>query len=248
MRIVIATVMLVLASRSVHADDLEQAKALYDEGLRHYNLAEYTRAVTAWKDAYRLSKRSVLLFNIGQAYRLAGDCVEALKFYDSYRREDKQPKPELGAAIAECANKPPPEPGKPPQLGMPAMIKPPPPIEFGPIPHLVGEPPDRRKRIAGLIVGSVGIAAGGVAGWFARDSAKQSERLDNYSGPWGDEQVAIERRGKRDVKLAYGIGAASVASVVVGGLLVWLGRDRREIAIDVMPAGRSAAASWTHRF
>jgi tetratricopeptide (TPR) repeat protein len=247
MRIAIAALLVILAMRSARADDLERAKALYDEGLRNYNLTDYAPAIVAWKEAYRLSKRPLLLFNIGQAYRLAGDCVEALKFYDSYRREESKPKPELDPAIAECANKPPPDPEKQAEAP-PVVLQPPPPIEFGPIPRLVGEPADRRKRIAGLIVGSLGVAAGGGAVWFAVDSAKQSDELDNYTGPWGDKQIASERRGKRDVKLAYGFGAAGVASVVVGGILIWLGRDRREIEIDIAPMRGGTGASWTVTF
>jgi tetratricopeptide (TPR) repeat protein len=236
----LAIVLLVLACAvPARADDLEKAKALYDEGLRHYNVAEYDAAIAAWKQAYVLSKRPLLLFNIGQAYRLAGDCPQALAFYENYRREEERPKRELAAAVEECQNKP--KPLVPP----PAPAVPPPPLDFGPIPHIVGTPPDRTKRIAGIVVGSFGVVAGGAATWFAIDSKRQSDKLDGYEGAWDGDQAAIEARGRRDVKLAFVAGAASAVTVVTAGVLFWLGRDRREIAVDVAPIPRGGTASWT---
>jgi len=70
MRSVLVAMCLVAAT--AHADDGKaKAKQLYDEGLRHYNLAEYPDAIASWKESYRLSKAPLLLFNLGQAYRLA---------------------------------------------------------------------------------------------------------------------------------------------------------------------------------
>jgi hypothetical protein len=241
MRLAIVLVVLACAVPA-RADDLEKAKALYDDGLRHYNVADYNAAIAAWKQAYVLSKRPLLLFNIGQAYRLAGDCPQALAFYENYRREEPHPKPELPAAVTECQNKP--KPLVPP----PAPAVPPPPIEFGPIPHIVGAPPDRTKRIAGIVVGSVGVLAGGAAAWFAVDSKRQSDKLDGYEGPWDGDHAALEARGQRDVRLAYVAGGVATVSIVTAGVLLWLGRDRREIAVDVAPASGGATASWTKRW
>jgi hypothetical protein len=65
----------------------EQAKAEYDRGLKHYNLADYEPAITAFKRAYELSGKPELLFNIAQAYRLKGDCKQAVLVYRSFLRE-----------------------------------------------------------------------------------------------------------------------------------------------------------------
>lgn len=243
-RAILVLALVLAVARPARADDnLAKAKQLYEDGLKHYNLAEYDAAIAAWKEAYRLSKRPLLLFNIGQAYRLAGDCPQAVAFYDSYKREEPHPKPELPAAIADCANRPKPLVPPPP----PAV--PPPPIEFGPVPHIVGAPPDRGKRIAGIAVGGAGVLAGAAAVAFAVDSKRQSDRLDRYAGPWDGDHAAIERRGRRDVVVAYVTGSAGIAAVVAGGVLLWLGRDRREIAVDVAPAsGGGATASWTRHW
>src|SRR5258706_10982124 len=102
----------IAVSTTAHADDTLQAKQLYDVGLRHYNVAEYADAITAWKQAYLIAKKPILLFNIGQAYRLSGDCTQATTFYDSYAREAPNPsnQEELDQAIALCKTAPHDEP------------------------------------------------------------------------------------------------------------------------------------------
>ncbi|HET9989953.1 MAG TPA: hypothetical protein VFQ65_15590, partial [Kofleriaceae bacterium] len=77
-RWLLAVCLTTATASTAHADDRAAAKQLYDEGLRHYNVAEYPAAIVAWKQAYVLSKKPILLFNIAQAYRLAGDCKQAL--------------------------------------------------------------------------------------------------------------------------------------------------------------------------
>ncbi|HEY5928024.1 MAG TPA: hypothetical protein VIV11_40335 [Kofleriaceae bacterium] len=117
MRRTILGAVLVLAASTAYADDKKKAKSLYDEGLKRYNLAEYPDAIKAWKEAYSLSKRPLLLFNIGQAYRLSGDCKQAMLFYDSYQREEAAPKnqDELDEALKLCKDaKPADKPVTPP--------------------------------------------------------------------------------------------------------------------------------------
>jgi len=103
------------------ADDRVKAKALYDEGTKLYNVADYPGAIAKWKESYLLSKKPFLLFNISQAYRLSGDCTQAMTFYDSYEREETGVKnsEELEAGKAECKTKlavqPPTPPEKPPE-------------------------------------------------------------------------------------------------------------------------------------
>ena len=44
-RTILGAVLVLAVSTTAHADDKKKAKALYDEGLKHYNLAEYPDAV-----------------------------------------------------------------------------------------------------------------------------------------------------------------------------------------------------------
>src|SRR5262245_62171614 len=78
-----------LAASPARADEespLAPAQIHLTEGNRHFNLAEYDLAIAEYKEAYRLSDKPGLLFNIAQAYRLSGDCPMALRFYENYRR------------------------------------------------------------------------------------------------------------------------------------------------------------------
>jgi tetratricopeptide (TPR) repeat protein len=72
------------------AQEKKQAREHYNRGQTHYDLAEYDEAVTQFKTAYELSKAPGLLFNIAQAFRLKGDCRQALLFYRSYLRREPE--------------------------------------------------------------------------------------------------------------------------------------------------------------
>jgi hypothetical protein len=86
-------------------DDSARAAKLYDEGKRHFDIGEYVQAIATWKQAYLLSNASLLLFNIGQAYRLSNNCAQANRFYLNYKRVEPHPKNqgELDKAQAKCA-------------------------------------------------------------------------------------------------------------------------------------------------
>jgi tetratricopeptide (TPR) repeat protein len=70
-----------------HGSDAHRAKALYQNGLKHYNVGEYREALQSFKDAYLLKADPVLLFNMGQAYRQLGDDEGSAREYRAYLRE-----------------------------------------------------------------------------------------------------------------------------------------------------------------
>jgi tetratricopeptide (TPR) repeat protein len=61
--------------------NIGEVRRLYAQGVTHYDLAEYDKAVTAFKEAYRLSNDTTYLFNIAQTYRMARNCPEAGRYY-----------------------------------------------------------------------------------------------------------------------------------------------------------------------
>jgi hypothetical protein len=69
-------------------DDPQAAEARrhYEEGTKAFNLGEYPRAVTEFKAAYNAKPDPLLLYNIGQSFRLGGDAAQALFFYRSFLR------------------------------------------------------------------------------------------------------------------------------------------------------------------
>ena len=105
--VVIALAGVARAQGHPSAADREKAAKLYDEGQRHYNLGEYDQAIEKFRQSYYLSNEPLLLFNIGQALRLKGDCGQALHSYRAYRRERTPPenKKQVQEAIAICEDK-----------------------------------------------------------------------------------------------------------------------------------------------
>lgn len=63
-----------------------EAKRHYEEGTKAFNLGEFSRAIAEFKAAYNAKPDPLLLYNIAQSYRLAGDSAQALFFYRSFLR------------------------------------------------------------------------------------------------------------------------------------------------------------------
>jgi hypothetical protein len=63
-----------------------EAKRHYEEGTKAFNLGEYPRAIAEFKATYNAKPDPLLLYNIAQSYRLAGDAGQALFFYKSFLR------------------------------------------------------------------------------------------------------------------------------------------------------------------
>ncbi|NVB85741.1 MAG: tetratricopeptide repeat protein [Kofleriaceae bacterium] len=254
-----------------HADNKAKAKALYEEGLKHYNLAEWTDAIKAWKESYLISKKPLLLFNIGQAYRLSGDCKQALTFYDSYQREEPNPKNqnELDQALSLCKDKANDKPIDKPvtdkPIDKPVTDKP---VTATPaggtevatheqLPDGGSEPIDTPEttgggmRKIGIGVGAAGVVLAGVGVYFALDAGKKADDLDGYMGEWGQEQIDLESKGQRSEKLAYVMGGVGLAAIVAGGVMVAIGGPKATAetsTVSVAPTRGGAAVGWAFRF
>jgi len=63
-----------------------EAKRHYEEGTKAFNLGEFPRAISEFKAAYNAKAEPLLLYNIAQSYRLAGDPTQAVFFYKSFLR------------------------------------------------------------------------------------------------------------------------------------------------------------------
>ena len=82
---------------------VDDVRRHYREGVTHYDLAEYDKAVVSFKQAYRMSNDPAYLFNVAQSYRLAKNCGEAMTFYQSFLRNspDAPNRDKIEARIAE---------------------------------------------------------------------------------------------------------------------------------------------------
>ena len=79
-------VAVLVAATGARADDAPGAKAHYEEGTKLYDLGRYQEAAHEYEEAFRLHPDPALLFNIGQAYRQAGDDDAAVRAYRGFLR------------------------------------------------------------------------------------------------------------------------------------------------------------------
>jgi hypothetical protein len=65
----------------------ERARELFASGEKHYNLGEFAEAANDFEAAYSELPNYILLYNVAQAYRQAGDRQRALDNYQRYLDE-----------------------------------------------------------------------------------------------------------------------------------------------------------------
>jgi tetratricopeptide (TPR) repeat protein len=69
------------------AEKKAQAKELFERATRLYDVGKYGEAISTYEEAYLLVEDPVLLFNMGQAYRLWDRPEEAIRSYKNYLRK-----------------------------------------------------------------------------------------------------------------------------------------------------------------
>jgi hypothetical protein len=113
----------------------EEARALYDEAVRHYNVAEYDQAIEGFKAAYLITGDPSLLFNVAQSFRLKGDCDEATRFYKNFIRARPERAEEAEIAMNKCESQPRPEKAAEPErkMTLPALPSPAAPAAAAPV-------------------------------------------------------------------------------------------------------------------
>jgi hypothetical protein len=195
----------------------------------------------------------MLLFNIGQAYRLSGDCLQALRFYASYEREATQlaNRDELDEARSRCD--PHPTNANPPE----SLVTAPKPREVEPAkPVIVTSPPEPAKPLAPADPGAferhlgLGVAAGGlvllgtslVLGNSARSTA---DRVSKLGGEFTQADYDLDQHGHTLGTWSVVTGIAGIAGIATGAALYYLGRSA---FVDVSVASHSAGVSWSGSF
>jgi tetratricopeptide (TPR) repeat protein len=207
-----------------------KALQLYEQGIKHYNVAEYEGAIAAFREAYLLTNAPELLYNIAQSYRLRGPghCRSALQFYRNFLRvEPRTPRrARVEAAIADmetCAQSEPPTTSPD---GEPASDAPPPAstAPFGPpssspvteLPPLTAG----RSTVVPFVLGGAGLgialAGAGALAWSRlRYDAISSEGCAPACDP---SRTEAPRTAQTAGAVLLGAGAA----LVVTGVVVWL--------------------------
>jgi hypothetical protein len=75
-----------LSAGRARAEDPQHAKELFQQGTTFFDLGQFDKAIEAWQEGYKNKPDPGFLFNIAQAYRLAGDAQKAIFFYKGYLR------------------------------------------------------------------------------------------------------------------------------------------------------------------
>lgn len=249
MRAVVVMIALVAAIAHAEPDSaaIERAKAHFKQGRALQAAGDYARAADEYKAAYELDPRPEMLFNVGQAFRLAGAKREALDYFKRYL--DQQPDGP-GAAEARVhvdaltketdeGLKPAQEPAEKPVEDRPQTANLRPQVEEPP------RPPDSKPawpplRIAGVATAGAGVVAVGVAVKLGLDARADADAITHHVGPWTSADATTYANGQaanRNMAIAYVVGGACIAT---GGVLYWLGVRRARVGAAPTPTGATA--------
>jgi tetratricopeptide (TPR) repeat protein len=216
-----------------------KVRALYEEGVKSYNLGRYDAAISAFEKAYELSNASSLLFNIAQAYRQKGpgSCGQARRFYQAYLRERPAAPDralvekwieELGPCTqAESA-------AQKSSLGAANPAPPPPPS-----PRQIIEPPPARRLPLVLAASGTAVLAGGVV--LNRLAAS---RFEDFQQKCPCARSTWDTWHTLDL-VGYGMLAAGGAAAATG-IVLWLTEKKarpEEPHAFIVPLQRGVALS-----
>lgn len=200
-------------SAPVSTEDDAQAKSLFEQGKTLYEEGHYTEAIEAWQEAYRLSGRPLLRYNVGNAYERLGDLPHAIEELRAYRAvapvEEQatldQRIASLAARQAQSPAPPAPEPSTAPALSTPG-------------------PSAARIGVATWSLGGVAVAGAGVGLGFgvAANRQKVIARGDciqtdgTYCWVEAEPHLKANQRDAAVADVGFGVaGAAAIAGVVV---------------------------------
>lgn len=221
------------------ADDATaRAKALYDEGSKHYTLGEYREAVGKFRAAYDLLPDALFLFNIAQSYRQLNECDQARTFYKSYLRteptaDNRDQVERFITAMDECVKKK--------DAERDAALR-------AQQPTIVTRADHAGLRIAGYVTGAAGLLMLGGGVYFSLDARDQAREVENLcsEGCTTSDIAAIDRKGldsERDAIILYVAGGAAIAAGI--GMVVWARmKDRESVVVTPTPNGVSAAVRF----
>jgi tetratricopeptide (TPR) repeat protein len=148
-------VVLTLAPPALAQAGRDSARAHFDRGTTLYDLGRYKEAAAAFEEAFSLENDAALLFNIGQAYRLANQPADAVRAYKSFlrRKPNASNRRVVEGYIATLQKRiEEPNPAEP-QAAPPELVAPSP----EPAP-----PPPRRGWVWGVIGGAAAVVVGAV--------------------------------------------------------------------------------------
>ena len=229
MKIAVAIATLVALSTTVRADP--SPEDLFNAGQHEYEGGNYARAIDLWRESYRLSQEPGLLFNIGHAQRLAGDCASALASYRQFvvldpssdRRADAE---ELVHELAATCRKP-----EPPRDARRVPER----VESG-----------HSLKLAGLGTGGAGVAlmaTGLLIGRHASTLGNEVSGACSHGCTWADQR-SKDSAGRRDAAVGYTLDGLGVAAIATGAVMYFLGARETTVVVAPRPGEGGAIISW----
>lgn len=200
------------------ADDA-RARELFQNGAALYDEGRYEDAIAAWREAWRLSGRPLLLFNMANAAERLGRWSEAAALLNRYRAfapEEEREVLERRIVNIERRAKEAPLPSTPPKptAGVPIL------------------------PIALFTAGGAGIVTGTVFGLQALDAREEAEDLCAVSdaATWcpstAEPALTRGRTSALGADIAFGVGIGAIA----GGVLSVLLPPRVQVGFQVGPS------------
>lgn len=242
------------------------ARDHYRKGSVAYELGHYAVAIAEYEAAYQAYNEPTLLYNLGQAHRLAGHLPEAVHFYrmyllkvpDASNRADVEARiASLQSAIAQSSPakvasppSPPPVTTAPTRAPAAAVEKPTGEPSTAPAP-IVSSPADRSRgrglEVGGIVVGvaGLGLIAGGIgAGVLSQNAANDISRADLNHQSYDAGKYTTYQNDRVVEGVLIGVGAAAV---VTGTVLAIVGVKRHRVAstVQIVPAASPGRASLT---
>lgn len=253
MKLGLCAAVVVLALSSAASAQEDEARALFDEGLAHFQAREYEAAIEAFDRAFALDPQPEYLFAQAQAERLSGDCPSAIVLYRRFLELSPPEKHASAAheAIDRCER----ALASRPEDGAPAEPEPPhdadasaapPSLDLEPVPSQPREPraPWHHDPVGGALLGAgvIGLAVGGV--YFAKSSSDASAARDAADY---DSYIDLMDRAESRRTIAWiGLGAGA-GLAVAAGLRYWT-FEPDSTTVTVTPTGDGAAVHVLGRF
>lgn len=244
------TIVAMLACAGVAAADPipMRARALAERGRAAHDAHDYAGAIAAFTEAYALAPAPALLFNLAQAYRLAGRCDDAAVMYRRFLASSppddaRQLAEQHLATVDRCAKD---LTVIPDRTIVRVTLPPAPPPERPRHDHHWSTP---KKTGVGLAIGG-GVALA-IAGFYALDAHQTSNEVERRyaAGEKWNKLAPLDAEGRRQQTYAEVAGVTGVVLAGAAATILVVDHNRHKRRLDVAPlSSRGARVSLAWQF
>jgi hypothetical protein len=218
-----AVVCALVAPAGAMTEEEERAKAHFLAGQSYYDQASYTDALREFNEAYRISKKPALLYNIARCFEALEKYSDAVAMLERYLQEDPETsdraavetrianlKERKAAAEARIAKRP---TGPPEIVAKPAPVAP---------PAAPSSSPRKRRYTwivggigAGLLVAALGTGVASQLQFNDLDSKCGGGACDPATVPNAQKKIDTGKSLALATDVLWPIGAAAVVTAIV---------------------------------